>query len=446
MATAQLTDALRHLRQAVLAREDGLPDGKLLERYLARRDEAAFEALVRRHGPMVLGVCRRLLRDAHDADDAFQATFLVLVRKAHSIRPRNIVGNWLHGVAYRTALKARAVNARRRTSEWRAVEIACLRPQRDGSREELLALLDQELGRLPERYRGPVVLCHLEGKTRKEAARQLGWPEGTVAIRLSGARKLLAKRLARHGLVSSGGSLAAVLAAPAAAASLPALLLARTVKSAAPVAAGQAVAPVLISTRVTSLTEGVLQAMLVGKLKTALVVLLVAGIFGVGLGVAGFFYPARAADDLAPREPLMRAAPAPATDHETVPRPQPSASARPPVPPDDAAKPAVTKDFVVSLQYFDVELDGLARTTSPHHRFAIPEGRSEKLLINGYQRAMGFQTEQKLNLMAVEKAETSLGSQRERIGYRPCATESPDSYLPLLESGILLDIAGFLRA
>src|SRR5262245_47278047 len=157
-------EVLRRLCQVVLPDPESVSDGQLLLRYVAHREEAAFAALLRRHGPMVLGVCRRVLRDGHDAEDAFQATFLVLAQKASDVRPPEQVGNWLHGVAHRTALKARATNARRRAGEQRLRE----RPGPDVSEEdwrELRPLLDEELNRLPDRYRTPVVLCDLEGKT-----------------------------------------------------------------------------------------------------------------------------------------------------------------------------------------------------------------------------------------------------------------------------------------
>jgi RNA polymerase sigma factor (sigma-70 family) len=170
--------------KAVLAPEGGLSDGQLLQRFLARRDQAAFASLVRRHGPMVLGVCRRILRNSHDAEDAFQATFLVLVGRARSLAGRTVVGDWLHGVAYRTALKARARDARRRVKE-RAM------PRSEAFQECLLpewhALLDRELNGLPEKYRRLIVLCDLEGRTRREVARLLHCPEGTVSGRLSRA-------------------------------------------------------------------------------------------------------------------------------------------------------------------------------------------------------------------------------------------------------------------
>src|SRR6516164_6909968 len=174
MTTDRLRDALGQLRLALAPPE---PDGQLLARFLASRDECAFAALVRRHGPMVLGVCRRVLRHTQDAEDAFQATFLVLVRKAASVRPRDAVGNWLYGVAYRTALKAKALNARRRAKEGPMREL----PQPETPNSDLWCdlqpILDQELHRLPDRYRSPVVLCDIEGKSRKQAAQHLGCPE-----------------------------------------------------------------------------------------------------------------------------------------------------------------------------------------------------------------------------------------------------------------------------
>jgi RNA polymerase sigma-70 factor (ECF subfamily) len=180
---------IQHLRRAMLRRElASLTDGQLLGHYIEQRDEAAFEALVRRHGPMVLGVCRRILGNVHDAEDAFQAAFLVLVRKAGSVVPREMIANWLHGVARQTAVKARAVSARRYRREQAFAELPDAAASQDEPEADWQGLLDEELSRLPEKYRAPIVLCDLEGKTRKDAARQLGWPEGTVSGRLSRAR------------------------------------------------------------------------------------------------------------------------------------------------------------------------------------------------------------------------------------------------------------------
>ncbi len=158
---------------------------------------------------MVWGVCRRLLSH-HDAEDAFQATFIVLVRKASSIVPREMVGNWLYGVAHQTALQARRTAARRRAREVQVTEMPDTEPQQDRW-ADLQPLLDEELSRLPDHYRAVIVLCDLEGRTRKEVARQLGCPEGTVASRLARARAMLAKRLTQRGVALSAGALAAVL-------------------------------------------------------------------------------------------------------------------------------------------------------------------------------------------------------------------------------------------
>jgi RNA polymerase sigma factor (sigma-70 family) len=271
MGRESINRVIRHLRRVACEPDRaGLTDGQLLEAFIQRRDEAAFEALVQRHGPMVLGVCRRVLRHAHDAEDAFQATFLVLVRKAASIAPRELVGNWLYGVAYRTALEARRAATKRRARE-RKVQ-AMPPPPAPGADHgaELQALLDQELSRLPDKYRVPVVLCDLEGKTHQQAARQLGWPAGTLSSRLVRARVLLARRLARHGLPLSAGALAAALTQEAASACVPVGLAGSTIKAALWAAAGHAAAPGCLSAEVVALTEGVLKAMLLSKLKTVM--------------------------------------------------------------------------------------------------------------------------------------------------------------------------------
>jgi RNA polymerase sigma factor (sigma-70 family) len=272
---------LHHVRRLAFVRTGaGLADGELLRSFVTERDEIAFEELVRRHGPMVLGVCRRVLRNAHDAEDAFQATFLVLVRKAASLPSRPTLGDWLYGVAYHTALKAKATAARRRAKEAKVREM----PQpKDGDElvwRELRPLLDRELNRLPARYRAPIVLCDLEEKTRKQAAAQLGWPEGTLSSRLARARALLARRLARHGLILSGGSLALLLAQNAASACVSAPLQASTLQAATLTAAGAAAGAV--STPVATLTQGVLNAMFLDKMKAVFKVVLALGIAGIG--------------------------------------------------------------------------------------------------------------------------------------------------------------------
>ncbi len=268
-----MREVIRHLRRAALLHKgDGPSDGQLLESFLARREEIAFEALLRRHGPMVLGVCQRVLRNVHDAEDAFQATFLVLARKASSVMPREMVGSWLYGVAYRTAMKARTMNAKRRTKERLAGEMSRSDSSAD---EELLEQLDHELNRLPEKYRIPVVLCELQGKSRKEVARTLDIPEGTLSWRLAQARKLLAKRLSRK---------EQVLPLAALAVGLSPTLRASTLKTA--LTAGAVPAQVL------ALTEGVIKAMLLTKLKITVCVATLAIV--AGIGATGLTYRATA--------------------------------------------------------------------------------------------------------------------------------------------------------
>jgi RNA polymerase sigma factor (sigma-70 family) len=295
LATSRISKIVPHLRRVALLQEDaGLTDGQLLESFLACRDEAAFAALVRRHGPMVLGVCRRVLPNPHDAEDAFQATFLVLVRKGDSVVPRDMVANWLYGVARTTAHRARVASAKRAGRERQVV--AMPEPEARHAEDELWRdlqpVLDQELSRLPDKYRVPILLCDLEGKSIKEAARHLGWPQGTLAGRLARARALLAKRLTRHGLAVSAGALAAALSQNASAAGVPAAVAATTVRAATVLAAGQAVTEAAISAEVASLMEGVMKTMLLTKLKTMTLLLLAAAL----VGGAGLFYRSQAAE------------------------------------------------------------------------------------------------------------------------------------------------------
>ena len=266
MTAGRPSPVIQILRRAALAQDaGGRTDGELLGGFVARRDESALEALIRRHGPMVLAVCRRVLGNESDAEDAFQAAFLVFVRKAASIRARELVGNWLYGVAYRTALKARSAAARRRAKERRAATMTPTRANDEEDWAELLPLLDRELSRLPEKYRIPIVLCELEGRSRKEAAGKLGVPEGTLSSRLATARRMLARRLAPHRTGSAGCGLGAALVRASAGAGVPPPLLASTAKAASLFTAGQA-ATAVVSARVAALAEGVLKTMLLMKL------------------------------------------------------------------------------------------------------------------------------------------------------------------------------------
>jgi len=284
MAKGPTSRAIHHLHSTILAGANGLADSQLLEAFIQGRDDAAFEAIVRRHGPLVLGVCRRVLGDGHDAEDAFQATFLVLVRKAATIVPREMVANWLYGVAFRTASKARAMNVKRRAKEAQVRE----RPVPDAHEElfwrDLKPVLDRELQTLPDKYRAPIVLCDLEGRARKEAAEHLGWPEGTLSSRLAAGRRLLARRLNRCGL-SSSGVLLPMLVPQLATSPIPSTLFDSTIRAAALVAAGKTFAAASVSTTVAALTDGVLKSMLLTKLKVATAVVVACTLAGASLGM-----------------------------------------------------------------------------------------------------------------------------------------------------------------
>jgi RNA polymerase sigma factor (sigma-70 family) len=258
-------------------------DGALLERVATRREEAAFAALVRRYGPLVLAVCRRVLRQEQDAEDAFQATFLVLVRKAGSIGKRESVGSWLYSVACRTARKARGTRARRQMRETELSDVPAAEASPEWLGQEIRAVLDEEVNRLPAKYRLPFVFCYFEGKTNEQAARLLGCPLGTVLSRLARARERLRGRLTRRGLAFPAALVAVILAERAALAEVPALLVEATVRSAALFAGGQAVAAGATSARVAALARGVLREQLLAKLTKAAGVLVLAGLVALCL-------------------------------------------------------------------------------------------------------------------------------------------------------------------
>jgi RNA polymerase sigma factor (sigma-70 family) len=280
MATAPMDVVIRHLRRTLRQDGAGRTDGQLLASFIEQKDEAAFEALVRRHGPMVFGVCRRIVGNYHDAEDAFQATFLVLARKALSVRPREMVAHWLHGVALRTALKSKAMAAKRYRREKAVAEMPEPEAAPPDQGQDLHPRIDQALNHLPAKYRLPILLCDLEGKAIKEAAQQLGWPQGTLAGRLARGRKLLAKRLGNRGAVLSAGSLVAVVSQTKASAGVPTSLLSTTVKAAAMVAAGQAAVAGVVPADVAVLTEGVLESMLLTKLKVAMMLMVAVMVIG----------------------------------------------------------------------------------------------------------------------------------------------------------------------
>jgi RNA polymerase sigma factor (sigma-70 family) len=291
MTRAAASPILHLIRRVVEDRRlKDLPDQELLRHFLAKHDQAAFDALLRRHGSMVLDVCRNVLGNEQDAEDAFQATFLVLAQKAGAVRNASSVGSWLYGVAYRTAIRARTCSARRRKRD------ACI-PSRtatpvgdDLTWREVQQVLHAELNRLPERHRAPLVHCYLEGKSQADAAQLLGVPRTTLQKRLDAGRALLRTRLVRQGL--GPAATFAVWAWPSAKASapVPLVLLDSTAKAASLIGAGEAVKSV-ISPKVVALMEGVLKAMFLTKLKVVSAVVL--GVL-VGTGLAGWSYRAAA--------------------------------------------------------------------------------------------------------------------------------------------------------
>ncbi len=309
MPTSPLSVVIQHLKADIRPEGIGMTDGELLARFVRSGDEDALAALVRRHASLVWGVCRRLLNH-HDAEDAFQATFLVLVRKATSV-PEQAVANWLYGVARQTAVRLQATAAKCGRHETQVVDMP--EPTMPEVRDaDLQSVVEEELRLLPDHYRSVVVLCDLEGMTRKEAARQLGIPEGSVASRLARARALLAKRLTQRGIVFSGGSVAAVLSGSASA-SAPPVLVASTIKAASLMAAGQAVG--VVSAKVAALTEGVVKAMFVTKIKSVLAVVVLVTALSGG---AGLIYQAQAA---APPKDSEKVVQAPKPSEKEVPAP-----------------------------------------------------------------------------------------------------------------------------
>jgi RNA polymerase sigma factor (sigma-70 family) len=295
MPQAPLGTVLRHIRYLV-GTDAGqeLSDAQLLERFVGRREESAFAALLQRHGQLVWSVCRQVLHHEHDAEDAFQATFLALARHAGSIRRGQAAGSWLYHVAQRIAVKVGMDRSKRQARERQAVVMTRNEPGSHAAWRELQEVLNAELQHLPEKYRAPFVLCCLEGKSKPEAAVLLGWKEGTVSGRLAQARKLLQQRLTRRGMMLSAALCAAAIAREAV--SAPAALVRATLggallKTTDPAAAAG------VSAEVAALVEGVTRSMFASKAKLATSVLLAAGILAAGLGlIVRQAFAARAAE------------------------------------------------------------------------------------------------------------------------------------------------------
>jgi DNA-directed RNA polymerase specialized sigma24 family protein len=272
MAKNSLESVLQHLRRVALTGSDA----HLLERFARQGDEAAFERLVLLHGPLVLGLCRRLLRHEQDAEDAFQATFLTLARKARTISKREALASWLYKVAYRIACRVRGGLLTNRMAVF-----ARLAARTSGVGGDLRGALDHEIARLAEHYRRPLVLCYLEGNTIEETARLLGCPSGTVASRLARAKEQLRRRLTRRGWALSTGALATLLTDKAIAAPLPAGL----VKSTLAYVAGTAAKAGTLATRVFALSDGVLRMLWLNKMKMAAGLLVAVALAGTGVGL-----------------------------------------------------------------------------------------------------------------------------------------------------------------
>lgn len=319
MANGQLTTVLGHIRKMIGLRSAAdLVDAELLARFVDRQDGVAFDQLVERYGPMVLGVCRRVLRDAHEAEDAFQATFLVLVRKAAALR-RGPLGGWLYGVAYRIAVRARADAARRQAREREAIEMKQDAVTTDASPHELRDVLDEELQRLPAKYRAPLVLCYLLGKSNEEAARELGCPLGSMWWRLNRAQELLRERLTRRGVTMPAALMGTVLTETAASAAVPTALRTTTVQAGLAWLAGPAAAGVAWA-RATTLAEGLLRSMFWGKVRMIGGLVLSLSFLGVAVGL---IFPHAAAEppSVAQVQPASADDPRPRLDRHGDPLP-----------------------------------------------------------------------------------------------------------------------------
>jgi RNA polymerase sigma factor (sigma-70 family) len=274
MAETAPNPFLHHIRHLIgIDPAAGLTDGQLLERFLANRDETAVEVLVRRYGPLVFGVCRRVLHNSQAAEDAFQATFLILMRKAPTLLYHEPLGGWLYRVAFRLSLRARANEARRRQCETRAARSRPDSQRPPTAPSELAVALEEELQKLPEKHRDALVLCYLEGKTNEQAAAILGCPRGSMAARLAQARQRLRACLVRRGYAVPSAGVATVLANTAADAAVPLPLLANTVRAAVWFAGEQACAGGFVSAQAVALAKGAFRAMVVHKLKIAAVML-----------------------------------------------------------------------------------------------------------------------------------------------------------------------------
>jgi RNA polymerase sigma factor (sigma-70 family) len=282
MNTGQVDSVLRHIYRLIgKPPANGQSDRHLLERFAQRHDEAAFGALVERHAPLVYGVCWRVLRHTQDAEDAFQASFVVLARKAGSISWRDSVSNWLYQVAYRIAVETKTNTARRRIHERQAAEMRIPEVTDQASRQELAQVIDEELHRLPDKYRAPLLLCYLEGETSDQAAKHLGWSLRTLQRRLEQGRKVLRGRLTRKGLTLSAALLAAQLVQTSAAATVPAGLVNSTAQAVTGLVGVVPAAGADVSAKVLALAEAAAPAAHWTSMRIA------AALVGIGVLITG---------------------------------------------------------------------------------------------------------------------------------------------------------------
>ncbi|MDB5305850.1 MAG: hypothetical protein JWO38_52 [Gemmataceae bacterium] len=418
MATAKLSDMVTRLGGQLPAQPDpAAADADLLARFLADRDDRAFAQLVRRHGPMVFGVCRRVTGNHHLAEDAFQAVFVVLARKADTVRPRAALSAWLYGVAYRTALRARTMADRRRRRE-APVEIPpepAATPADPVEAADLAVVLDEEIAGLPDRLRAAVILCELEGHSRQEAADRLGVPEGTLSSRLAAARKALAARLRGRGIALSAAGLAAAFGRVAAAVVPPAL----TAKAVA-----GALTPGAVPVPVAALSNGVFRIMFAQKLKAVPVALgLAAAVVAGGLLLAAD-PPAKPVD-----RPKQTAAPA----DPPKPSPAPAAKAADPKPlPKGPNKILFYKDGHLTM--IDPDGKNESKVTEDRGKFhpgdghLSPDGKSIAYLIQveggGEPPDAGRDPRRKLYVKKLDDKEpgTDLGVECQLFAWSPDST------------------------
>ncbi|QEH32380.1 ECF RNA polymerase sigma factor SigE [Aquisphaera giovannonii] len=400
----------------------GVPDAELLERFLAGPAEAAevaFAALVERHGPMVLRVCRSVLGEPHDAEDAFQATFLVLARRAGSIRKQASLASWLHGAAARTAGCARAAAARRRRHERAAagmLKLAVLSEPTD----DLAGVLHEELDRLPERLRAPILLCHLEGLSHEQAAEALAWPVGTVRSRLSRGRERLRGRLIRRGVAPA---IAAIWAADEAArAAVPPALAAATVRAAVSSATAWKTAG-MVPPSVSVLVEGALNAMFLTRIKLAAIACVGLAVGGIALARTSAQGPGRG-----PRPAAVAATATPTApeDMDPFPRYAPPAAAAAARADDDALETDAEVRRRIDIELLEQEVAILRNHVKDTMRYKFQYRRNAdsteaKQAVEAYDEARKSYEAKSLALAAARR---EMAEARNRRGDAPKAADS----------------------